>query len=427
MPDAARSCYTSGIDGYELERAVAAPLQTGGWFLVRGAADFQAFELDVLGYRLSPGGEESIVVESKSGKSGFSDFFKLLGKKVHLGLGRGVLLADPGEPIHTRKTREAARHDIAVIDQDAGRLADNLLAADAIERHAPPDLLAVWQRCFRVEDALIKTLTDKERWQQWSTIRLAKEQLQHLLTRGWMERDPWKQAVKLYELYGEEPKISLRMVQEMAPGQWEYALKQAMYWGALEEVQACFYLEHRKRLAVAFAATRCALYDGEPSRWEGHAPGSFRAIVDRIRDEAAWYMPLVLQVYFLGFGGMICLDDEDTEKREFRELAKQACCTPKQARRALQLFEELFPYPDGGSWFVEGWDLSRLKLMPVPLRGAGIWMREAIYEDTWEELATEDQKSVAGVALRSRAAAAEATILPKVAKRKGRRKTKPAG
>lgn len=420
-----RACYTSGIDGYELERVVAAPLQAGGWFLVRSAREFQAFELDVLGYGLSPEGEESIVVESKSGKSGFSDFFKLLGKKVHLGLDRGILLADPADPVHTRKVREAAKHDIAVIDQHPDRIADNLLAVDAVERETPPELLAVWQRCFRVEDALIKTLTDRDLWQKWSTIRLAKEQLQHLLTRGWMEPDAWKQAVKLYELYGQEPKIALRMVKEMAPGQWEYALRQAMYWGALEEVQACFYLEHRKRLAVAFAATRCALNQGEPSKWMGHAPGSFCAIVDRIRDEDAWYMPLVLQVYFLGFGGMICNESEDVEKQEFRELAKQACCTPRQARRALQLFEELFPYPDGGSWFVNGWDLSRLKLMPVPLRGAGIWMREAIYEDSWEELATSGQESVAGVALRSRAQAAEAKILPKAPTTKSRRKTKP--
>jgi hypothetical protein len=116
------------------------------------------------------------------------------------------------------------------------------------------------------------------------------------------------------------------------------------------------------------------------------APYSFRDMVEKVRAEAAWYLPPVMQVFFLGFGGMICLDVED---REFQLIARQAGCTPKQARHALELFEELFPYDDG--WYYEAYELSRLKLMPVPLRGASLWMREIFYEGEWRELATPEQ------------------------------------
>jgi WD40 repeat protein len=106
---------------------------------------------------------------------------------------------------------------------------------------------------------------------------------------------------------------------------------------------------------------------------------------------------------------------QETERCEYRQLASQAACSPRQARRALELFEELFPYPDGGSWFVAGWDLERRN-----------WMREVIYGDRWEKLGAEDQLKVAGPALRSRAGDAEARIVPRPAKRKARPTANPA-
>src|SRR5207237_1184398 len=135
--------------------------------------------------------------------------------------------------------------------------------------------------------------------------------------------------------------------------------------------QACLYLEHRKRLAVAFAATRCAALGAGDSRYARLAPGSFRSMVERIATEDAWYLPSLLQVYFLGFGAMVCLDDPDAE---YGEMAAQAGCSADEARRGLALFEELFWTP--GGWFYEQNELSILKLVPVPVRGASIWMRE---------------------------------------------------
>jgi hypothetical protein len=66
------------MKGGDLERAAAAPLQTTGWFVMRRPSDetFQALELDVLAYRFDSGAEESLVLESKGGKSGFGDLWK---------------------------------------------------------------------------------------------------------------------------------------------------------------------------------------------------------------------------------------------------------------------------------------------------------------------------------------------------------------
>jgi hypothetical protein len=409
VPDVARSCYTSVMTGAELERAVAAILQTSGWFLVRGATDesFQAFELDVLGYRFTNGDESSVMVESKGGRSGFSDLWKVVGLKTHLGIDRGVLLADETEPLHDRKVNFAAKHDIVVVGQDATALGEELADAGVIEEEPDPVVIAAWQRIFRIEDALIKTLNDKDAWQRFETIKLAKKQLQHLASKAWLEPDPWRQAVRLYVLFQDEPKISRTMAREIAPGQSEYAYNEALYNGALPEVQACFYLEHRKRLAVAFAATRCAAH-GDGSRWARLAPASFRTMVEQIRDERAWYLPAVLQVYFLGFGAMICLDDVDAE---FREIAAQARCTPQEVEHALELFAELFWTRNG--WFHERDELSLLKLVPVPIRGASIWMREAVYDDSWDALATEAQFDAVGAKHLKRASNAEATVLPR--------------
>lgn len=390
------------MKGDDLERAAAAPIQANGWFVIRRPTDetFQAFELDVLAYRFDGGREQSVVLESKGGRSGFGDLWKLLGLKTHLKIDRGVLLADPAEPMHGRKVTLGRSHDIAVIGRDAAGLADDLVTVNAIAATPDPAVLAAWERCYRVEDALVNTINDKALWQKHETIRLAKRQLQHLVTRAWLEPDPWRQALRLYKRYWEEPKIARRMAIEINGSDWKELFQQAMYHGATDEIQACFYLEHRKRIAVAFAATRCAALGDDSSRWAAWAPASFHNMVDRIVDEQAWYLPVVLQVYFLGFGGLICLDADDTE---FEYVADQAGCTPTEARFALRLFDELFPF-DGG-WFYDAFELSRLKLMPVPLRGAGLYMREALYGGDWvSDLATDLQRQVAGRNELSRAA-----------------------
>jgi hypothetical protein len=405
-----RSWYIWCVIGAELERAAAAALQAAGWYVRRGATDesFQAFELDVLGYRFPGGAEESVVVEAKGGRSGFGDLWKLLGLKTHLALDRGVLLADPNDPLHTRKVQVATGHQIDVIDRGASTIAESLAESGITEVEASDDVMDVWLRCYRVEDALIKIINDKNLWQQYKTIQLAKRQLQHLTSKAWLEPDPWRQATRLYVLYQDEPEISLSMAREINDGGAHEVFRQALYYGACAEIQACFYLEHRKRIELAFAATRCAALGDESSRWAKMAPWSFREMVETIGEEEAWYLPVVMQVYFLGFGAMICLDVEDGE---FKKIARQARCTPKQARRALALFAELFPY--AGGWYYDGYELSRLKLMPVPLRGAGLFMRECLYGGDWTtDLATPEQRKVAGKSEYKRALAYEKIVLP---------------
>jgi hypothetical protein len=402
------------MTGAELERAAAAVLQAGGWFVLRGATDetFQAFELDVVGYRFEGGHELSLAVESKGGKSGFNHLWKLIGLKTHLRIQRGVLLADGTEPLHGRKVALARGHDVAVVSQDLDDLARELADAGLVPAEPDPAVLLAWRRCFRVEDGLIKVLGDKALWAQWTTIQLAKKQLQQLTSKVWLEPDPWRQALRLYTLFAAEPKISRRMASELSPGQVSIALNAALYDGSLPEVQACLYLEHRKRLAVAFAATRCAATGAGTSPYARLAPASFRAMVDRIAAEGAWYLPTVLQVYFLGFGGMICLDDVDAE---FAEIAVQAGCSPPEARRGLELFEELFM--TGGGWFHERSELSILKLVPVPIRGASLWMREAVYGRPWEEVSTEPQFSAVGRRHRAKAAQMEQEVVPQGSRR----------
>jgi hypothetical protein len=305
----------------------------------------------------------------------------------------------------------ARRHDIAVVSQEPDDLATEFADAGLIAAVPDPAVLLGWRRCYRVEDGLIKILGDKGLWARWTTIQLAKKQLQQLTSKVWLEPDPWRQALRLYTLYSAEPKISRRMASEISPGQVNIALRAALYDGSLPEVQACLYLEHRKRLAVAFAATRCAAIGAGESPYARLAPMTFRAMVDRIATEGAWYLPSVLQVYLLGFGGMICLDDVDAE---FDEIAAQAGCSPRDAQRALALFEELFL--TGGGWFHERGELSILKLVPVPLRGAGLWMREAVYGRGWEEVATAAQFAAVGGRHRTKAFQMEQEVMPQAAR-----------
>jgi hypothetical protein len=347
----------------------------------------------VLAYRLSGDGETSVAVESKSGHSTFSDLWKLIGLKHHLNIGFGVLFADSADSLHEDKREIGQKHDICVIDQSEAGIAGAYANANLIPAVPQPAVLEAWQHCFRVEDSLIRILQDKERWGRYETIRTAKRQLQHLSSAAWVEPDPWKQAAGLYQLYYNAPRIARNMAKELSPQDPDGAFQDAIYEGEHPEIQACFYLEHRKRLALAFAAARCAAIRPKPGMWGPNTPASFREMVGIVREKEAWLLPALLQVYLLGFGGMICLD---AEADEYSHLGEQVGCDREEASALLCLFEELFPYPSGGRWFLTSSELARLKLMPVALRGAGIRMREALYALPWSDLATPDQWRICG-------------------------------
>jgi hypothetical protein len=382
------------LQGADLERAVAATLQARGWFVLRNARDprEQAFELDVLAYRLSANGVESVVAEAKGGKKArFTELWKLLGLKTHLGIDRGVLLANPDDVDHSDKTTVGEANEIAVINQDATEFAAALRDHGFIDALPTDELLAGWERSYRVEDALIEVLRDQGLWKNFQTIRAAKQQLQEISSKVWLEPDPWLQARRLYDLYGELPKIGHTLASEMAPGSGRRLFNEALYEGKHLEVQACLYLEHRKRIMVAFAATRCALEAPRAAGWVAPTPASFNHMVDVIRQRQAWNLPTILQVYFLGFGGVIRTTHED---EEYGLIAGHVGCTADEAKGLLQLFDELFPYSNG--WFYDARDLSRLKVMAAPLRGAGIRMRETVLGRPWEELASDEQRSYCG-------------------------------
>jgi hypothetical protein len=381
------------MQGADLERALAAALQARGWFVLRNVRDprEQAFELDVLGYKLSGEGAASVLAEAKGGKKAhFSELWKLLGLKTHLKIERGVLLANPNDKDHADKVKVGEGHEVAVIDQDPAQIAEALRDVALIDAVPTDEIMGGWERCYRVEDALIEVIKDPGLWKSFETVRIAKQQLQDITARVWLEPDPWVQAAWLYELYGQAPKIGRTMANEMAPGNGHRLFNEALFRGKHPEVQACLYLEHRKRIMVALAATRCAL-QSEHTMWAPPTPASFNHMVDVIREREAWHLPTLLQVYFLGLGGVIRLT---AEEEEYGLLAGHVGCTSEEARELLRLFDELFPY--GGSWFYVARDLSRLKLMPAPIRGAGMRMREAVLGDPWEDMTNEDQRSYCG-------------------------------
>jgi hypothetical protein len=236
-------------------------------------------------------------------------------------------------------------------------------------------------------------INDRDLWQRFETIKIAKQQLQHLNTETWIEADPWRQARALYDLHQAQPKLALTMAEEISPGRGQVVFSEALYRGLHPEVQAVLYLEHRKRLALCLAATRCAASPPSVLEVFGSTPHSFNQMVEVVRDRAAWRLPACLQVYLLGFGGMICADRRD---EELAWIAAQIGGSASEVAELLGIYESLFPFPDGGSWHVETEELSRLKLCPVPLRGAGLGMREALSGRDWPSLATAAQLRVCG-------------------------------
>jgi hypothetical protein len=393
----------------ELEEYVAALFQATRYFVEKNIIEKEPtaniLELDAVVTSYEAQYPDSIIVEAKSGAWGFADIFKLAGWMLYLELDRGAFFA----------SKEIEGKDSAIfqgkckdLDISFVHLADFKKALKPFEEGGFPaitdeKLVDLWRLSYWAE----RNLLDRLRAQSKSNANLngpkAILEYLHLINNGIFFTDDIRARLReLYAAYQTHPKLALGVAIEQGGGAYDpsavdptnYLIREAMRTGNHLGIQTAFYAERRARLAILKTAVdhECAVEKGDipqpkmPQMPFGMTdlsywvlPNSFREGLDTLKGHAAFKRyPLFWQVFLWGFGGFYL---NDRTEIEFAWLSEQTGVPVGEVPNALQAFDILFPYPNGGSWFATPGPThaTRVKMMPFPMCGLGALQRRLRY------------------------------------------------
>lgn len=396
----------------ELEDFVAALFQAAGYFVERNVRESErnenhtihVLEMDVVATSYSGDCVDTIVAEAKSGDWGLADVFKLLGWLTYLGQKKGAFFVS--HPMD-------GRNESSIYERFSPHGIDFFVLGDCTDvaarfaacgfGQAPSDdLVAHWRFAFMAERKLTKYLAHAIKSNLAPEgARVALNYHKLINDEVFFEPSAKIRLRQLYAGFGDHPKLALSISNELTGGSFSgeptkaaHALfSEALYEAKHPIVQACFYLEHRARLAILKAAVDY-FCEGEPSSqggglkvpagWEelviDWLPSSFQAGYAQLREHRYFRRyALFWQVFLWGFGGFY-LSDRTAD--EFRLLAEQTGVPEGEIPNALRAFDLLFPLADGSSWLREV-HTSRcrfIKTFPLPLRGLGANQRKRYYD-----------------------------------------------
>ncbi len=396
----------------ELEDCAAALFQTSRHFVERNVAEKEILEMDVVATSYDDDRPASVIAEAKSGDWGYSDIFKVCGWMRYLGIPRGALFvtrAVEGKEIAKIRDKIGGL-GMTIIHLDSPNLATRFAEAGFPEvRH--PASIDVWRFAYAMQRTLIAYIRQRAKSEP-ARVGAATVLQYHTLINNeiFFERDLRVRLSRLYDAFHHHPKLALGVAREIDGGAFDCKgddptngrLKEAMSHGSHEIIQACFYVEHRARLAILKTAIDLCLCDTPPKpvlksggkvvfTQDDFLPTSFRAGLSELKTHKYFKRyPAFWQVFLWGFGGFYL---KDRQAQEFAWLAEDTGIPPDEIPNALKAFDLLFPVP-GGSWFTQMYESQCVivKLVPTPIQGLGAYHRLSRYKlKTFDELGQKDR------------------------------------
>ncbi len=386
----------------DLEDCVGALFQASQYFVELSVVERDPenlLELDVVATNYDGDEPTSVLAEAKSGKKwGYGEIFKLLGWMNYLNIPRGVLFTTkppPGKEIDAMKAR-VERLGISVIKLDSPALAQAFTDAGFPEI-AHPKAIDIWRFVYAIQRAMIEHVRHLAKVQPDLTApHVALGYHEIINNQVFFEPDPRESLLRLYVAFQEHPRLALGAAREIDGKGFDCETEDpsnkliwnAIYKGDFDLIQACFYLEHRARLAILKAAVDICVLETKPKAkikvkgkvvltQDDFLPKSFRNGLRELSEHKYFKRYAVFwQVFLWGFGGFYLEDRQDTE---FEHLAEHTGVPPNEIPNALTAFDLLFPTT--GSWLasVSNTSCKVVKMMPMALQGIGAHHREVLY------------------------------------------------
>ena len=377
--------------GKDLEDFVAAYYQAAGYFveknLVKQDEEKPMLELDAVVTDYPEGIPASTLVEVKSGDWGFSDLFKQLGHMTYVSIPRGdfVTTTIPKQRklnFVTFARAEAAPLGIRLIYVDAPGNAGQAFAYNGYPQINNDLALNVWRFSYWIERQMVENVREFIKANETSVA--AKDAIRYykLVNNAvFFVRDVDKRVRHLYSAYQKHPKLTLGACSELDGNGYDpenanpdsTRMREAIFKGKHDLLQACMYFEHRARLSVLKCAVDylCLKQSGKVLKQPVFFPNSF---INGLRKIEAFphfrKLPHFWQTFLWTWGGFLLTD---RRKEEYEQLAAQTGIPEDHIDNALVLYEELFV----GHWLenIKNTHFLLLKMVPMPFRGIGAWHR----------------------------------------------------
>ena len=385
--------------GKEYERFIASLFHPNQFYVERGVNYVREHVLEVDGLLtdcrdvLMP----RIVLECKTGAGFFRHLFKMGGQLSFLGFNRGFFFHRDAEKNAAIANQIAEHFGITAFSGAApGDIEARLVAEQHIGRLSEM-FSQTWVAFYRLEDAFFQTISVLCRPEGSKVARRAKTILKRTNNEIWLERDHFKRAWKLYDLYCDNREIARDLANE-SNADFIRAVREDTVPG----IQAVLFVQHKLRIVnlhyislfIAEAEQNRDLYRWlqvpQGVRREGGRliigqfrdapPPGFVAQLNRLRQDVAIArkLPLFLQTFCNLFGGFLWLQRREDE---IRLLAEHLNETTDNVERMLVLFDHIYPLDGNESWFWTDMNrnISILKFVPLQVHGVGVKLRTRFY------------------------------------------------
>jgi hypothetical protein len=397
-----------GIEQH-FEDTVAALFAASGYVVqrrLRMRDPDELLELDTVAtdYRQDP--PRTVIVECKSGGNwGWNDLFRLLGRMRFLGISEGAVFAKrmpQGRTLERTNKRLKPHNTMCVLLAEDTDPVQQFVAA-GFTTDVNETRLAVWRYSFAMERAIISWIEqqakrDRKVGAGESAANALVRYYEHINSKIFFEPNLYRRLQRLFEEWQSSPKLSLGCAIEIGGGIFDAnapadpnnaVIKQALYEGKHELVQAAMFIEHRARFAVLKAVVDLIiagpkprpvlLIKGAPSLTEWHfLPSNVQAGIERLRERNSIRLyPALWQQYLLVFGGFRLADHWE---REHQYLAAACGLDSAEVEDALGAFDLLFPLGDGWHRSTSHSHCRVLLMMPAPILGLGVYHRLSLHE-----------------------------------------------
>lgn len=390
--------------GTDLEDYVASLFQSSGYYVEKSLVERDpddVLELDIVATHYTNQLPESILVEAKGGKWGYTDIFKVCGWMHYLNQTRGAFFVtkDQSKDLERVKAR-VAQMGIKLVQLDDFTRAVATFEAAELGSPANDSLVLLWRFSSMVERTLIRTIHEASKKEPKADGPSEILRYHRLVNDGVFFTETYVETLDLlYDAYKSHPKLTLATALEMdghpydpdPPATNNSLIGEALREGKHDLLQASLYTEHRARLAILRAAVNlcCMNPDGyekslEPGSLEWMTyyclPRTFIDAMEWLRGQPHFHLyALFWQQFLWGWGGFYLRHMRDAE---FEWMSRYSGIPVDEIPNALTAFDRFFPMGQGG-WTLESdyHDIASIKMMPMAFQGIGAHQRRQEYDD----------------------------------------------
>lgn len=355
-------------------------------------------ELDLVATPTGDDFENRLLVEAKSGGWGLGDLFKVYGWRTYLGISSAHLMYRESADKHKKQAIKKVGRATGVeckhftIRGDGENDDDEDVAScNNIDKSLLTKVsIAAWFQQIAERLAYARFL-QKAKSMRSELLALARNY--HEATRAsFFEKTALERVRRLYRAYQAAPNLTGQFVEEEAN---KKGLSEKDIWYALQDtndylwLQYISLLEHKARSAVIKNALDHALGSRSmrPSTrrignfaidWgellERTMPDRFLEGMEQLKNHPyGTRIPYLLQIFVELFGGFYANDSDDIEM-----MSEISGIPADDVIGCLDLYDDFFRFDR--SWFFDSKGLTRLKMVPGFIRGAGCFLRQDLYD-----------------------------------------------